>query len=58
MWLMQKLKFFSCANRISLANELKSIGNINAVLFLTIGKPDIYQHKSSGKLATDFYLSI
>ncbi len=43
---------------MSLANELKSIGNINAVLFLTIGKPDIYQHKSSGNLATDFYLSI
>jgi hypothetical protein len=25
------------------------------VLFLTIGKPDIYQHKSLDKSATDFY---
>jgi hypothetical protein len=40
------------------ANALKSIGCIDTVLFLTIGKPDIYQHKSLGKSATVFDLSI
>jgi hypothetical protein len=28
---------------------------MDTVLFLTIGKPDIYHHKSLGKSATDFY---
>jgi hypothetical protein len=28
------------------ANALKSIGYTDTVLFLSIGKPDIYQHKS------------
>ncbi len=37
------------------ANALKSIGYTDTVLFLTIGKPDIYQHKSIGKSATVFY---
>jgi hypothetical protein len=35
------------------ANALKSITEI--VLFLTTGKPNIYQHKGFGKSATDFY---
>ncbi len=38
-----------------LANALISIGYMDSVLFLTIGKPDTYQHKSLGKSATDFY---
>jgi hypothetical protein len=38
------------------ANAQKSIGYMDAVLSLTIGKPDIYQHKSLGKSATVFYL--
>jgi hypothetical protein len=36
------------------ANALKSIGYTDTVLFLTIGNPDIYQHKSIGKTATVF----
>jgi hypothetical protein len=31
---------------------------MDTVLFLTIGESDIYQHKSFGKSATDFYPSI
>jgi hypothetical protein len=34
------------------ANALKSIGYTDTVLFLTSGKPDIYQHKSLSKSAT------
>jgi hypothetical protein len=40
-----------------LANALKSMGYKDTVLFLTIGKLDIYQRKSLGKSATNFYLS-
>ncbi len=40
------------------ANALKSIGYTDTVLFLTIGKPDIYQHKRLGKLATDFFIRV
>ncbi len=36
------------------ANALKSIGYTDTVLFLTIGNPDIYEHKSLGKSATVF----
>jgi hypothetical protein len=36
------------------ANALKSIGYTDTILFLTIGKPDIYQYKSVGKSATFF----
>ncbi len=36
------------------ANALKSVGYTDTVLFLTIGNPDIYQHKSLGKSATVF----
>ncbi len=37
------------------ANVFKSIGYTDTILFLTIGKMDIYQHKSLGKSATVFY---
>jgi hypothetical protein len=40
------------------ANAQNSIGYTDTILFLTIGKSDIYQHKSLGKSATDFYLNI
>jgi hypothetical protein len=43
---------------MSLANALKSIQYKDTVLCLTIGKWDIYQNKSLGKSATDFYPSI
>jgi hypothetical protein len=36
------------------ANALKSTGYTDTMLFLTIGKLDIYQHKSVGKSATSF----
>jgi hypothetical protein len=36
------------------ANALKSIGYTDTVLFLTIGNPDTYQHKSLVKSATVF----
>jgi hypothetical protein len=38
-----------------LANALISIGYMDSVVFLTIGKPNIYHHKSLGKVATNFY---
>jgi hypothetical protein len=38
-----------------LANALTSVGYTDTVLFLTIAKSDIYQHKSLGKSAGDFY---
>ncbi len=34
------------------ANALKYMGYTDTVLFLTIGKPDIYQQKNLGKSAT------
>jgi hypothetical protein len=40
------------------ANALKSIGYTDRVLFLTIGKPDIYQHRSLGKSATVFFFRV
>jgi hypothetical protein len=43
---------------MALANALNSIGYADTLLFLTIGKSDIYQHKSLGKSATDLYLNI
>jgi hypothetical protein len=39
-----------------LANALNSIGYTDTVLFLIIGKPDLYHHKSFGKSAANFYL--
>ncbi len=37
------------------ANALNFIGYTDTVLFLTIGKPDIYQHTNLGKSAIVFY---
>ncbi len=37
------------------ANALHFKGYTDIVLFLTIGKPDIYHHRSLGKSATVFY---
>jgi hypothetical protein len=37
------------------ANALNSTGYTDTVLFLTIGKPDIYQLKSLGKSAKVLY---
>jgi hypothetical protein len=37
------------------ANASKSLGYSDTVLFLTIGKPDIHQHKSLCKSATVFF---
>jgi hypothetical protein len=53
---MQKTCIFSVQIGQPLANALISLGYMDSVLFLTINKPDIYQHKSLGKSATDFYL--
>jgi hypothetical protein len=53
---MQRTYLFSMQTGMLQANALKSIENMDMVLFLTIGKPDIYQHKSVGKSATVFYL--
>jgi hypothetical protein len=50
---MQKLTYFLCKGMLQ-ANALNSLG-IDTVLFLTIGKPDIYQLKSLGKSATVFF---
>ncbi len=36
------------------ANPINSLGYTDTVLFLTIGKPDIYHLKSLGKSATVF----
>ncbi len=55
MRLMQKTYLFSMQIGMLQANALKSIGYTDTILFLTIGKPDIYQHKSVGKSATVFY---
>jgi hypothetical protein len=48
-------KLFSEQIGIPLTNALKSVGYINIVLFLTIGKSDIYEHKSLGKSVIDFF---
>ncbi len=52
---MQKTYLFSVQIGIPLSNALNSTGYTDMVLFLTISKPDIYQHKSLGKSAVDFY---
>ncbi len=41
-----------------LTNALRSIGYTDTVLFLTIGKSEIYRYKSLDKSATNFYPSI
>ncbi len=43
---------------MTLANALNSIGYTDTILFLTIGKYDIYMHKSLGKSAIDLYPNI
>ncbi len=40
------------------ANALKSIVYTDTVLFLTIGKLDIYEHKNVGKSATVFFIQV
>ncbi len=55
MRLMRKTYLFSMQIGMPQANALKSIGYTDTILFLTISKPDIYQHKSLGKSATFFY---
>jgi hypothetical protein len=52
---MQKTYLFSPQIGMLQANALNSVGHTDIVLFLTIGKPDIYQLKSLGKSATFFY---
>jgi hypothetical protein len=51
---MQKTYLFSLQIGMLQANALNSIGYMNTVPFLTIGKPDIYLLKSLGKSATVF----
>jgi hypothetical protein len=55
---MQKIYLFSQQIGMPLVNAVNFIGYMDIILFLTIGKSDIYQHKSLGKSATDFYLNI
>jgi hypothetical protein len=43
--LMQKTCLFSVQIVMPLTNALKSIGYTHIVMFLTVGKSDIYQHK-------------
>jgi hypothetical protein len=45
---MQKAYLFSVQIRMQLGNALNSLGYTDTVLFLSIGKPDIYQHKTLG----------
>jgi hypothetical protein len=45
---MQKTYLFSMQIGMPQANALKSLGYTDSILLLTIGKPDIYQHKSVG----------
>jgi hypothetical protein len=41
-----------------LENALNSIGYMDTILYLTIDKSDLYQHKSFDKSATNFYSNI
>jgi hypothetical protein len=52
---MKKTYLFSMQIGMPQANALKSLGYTDISLFLTSGKPDIYQHKSLGRSATIFY---
>jgi hypothetical protein len=52
--LMQKTYLFSLQIGMPQANAQNFIGYTDTELFLTIGKPDIYQLKSLGKSATVF----
>ncbi len=53
---MQKTYLFSMQSGMLQTNAPKSIECMDTVLFLTIGKPDIYRHKNLGKSSTVFYL--
>ncbi len=55
---MQKTYLFSLQIGMLQAIELNSIGYTDTVLFLTVGKPDIYQLKSLGKSATGFFIHV
>jgi hypothetical protein len=46
---MQKTYLFSLQIGMPQANTLNFIGYTDTVLFPTIGKPDIYHHRSLGK---------
>jgi hypothetical protein len=46
---MQKTYLFSMQFGMPQANALQSIGYTDTVLFLTVGKLDICQHKTLGK---------
>jgi hypothetical protein len=52
---MQKTYLFSLQIGMPQANALNVIGYTDTVLFLTIGKLDIYHHRSLGKSAKVFY---
>jgi hypothetical protein len=52
---MQKTHLVSLQIGMPQANALNFIGYTNTVLFLTIGKPDIYHHRRLGKSATVSY---
>jgi hypothetical protein len=52
---MQKTYLFSLQIGMPQASAQNFIGYMGTVLFLTIGKPDIYHHRSLGKSATVFY---
>ncbi len=54
MRLMRKTYLFSLQIGMPQANALNFIGYTDTVLFVTIGKPDIYLLKSLGKSATVF----
>jgi hypothetical protein len=51
---MQKTCLFSLQIGMLHANALNSIRYTDTILFLTIGKSDIYRHNSLGKSVTDF----
>jgi hypothetical protein len=53
---MQKTYLLSLQIGMPQANALNFIEYTDAVLFLTIGKPDIYQLKSLGKSETVFFI--
>jgi hypothetical protein len=54
---MQKAYLFAMQIGMPQANASKSIGYMDTVLFLTIGKPDMYQHKSLGK-SQQFFIRV
>jgi hypothetical protein len=55
---MQKTFLFSLQIGMAQANALNPIGYMDTVLFLAIGKPDIYQLKRLGKSGTVFFIQV